>query len=124
MRRVAPAAAIATSILAAVFLLAGCGASPATPDATSSGPARVEGIVIDIVASGPVEVSRFTLRTADGTAMDFDVGPLEVGDGAFPADHLGEHRLTAEPVAVVYRDDGGRRVAIRLEDAGPAPSPS
>jgi hypothetical protein len=50
------------------------------------------------------------------------VATLDVTAGGFPAEHLGEHRLAAEPVAVLYREEGGRHVAYRLEDAEPAPS--
>lgn len=109
-----------TAMLALV--LAACGGTGATPSLEPSAGSRAEGLVVDIVSSGPVDVSRFTIRTIHGTEMEFDVGTLDVSRGGFPAEHLGEHRLAAEPVAVLYRDEGGRLVAYRLEDAEPAPS--
>ena len=79
----------------------------------------------DIVTSGPVGVASFTIRTADGQVIEFSVGTLDVRGGGFPAEHLGEHRLTAEPVAVLYRDEAGKKVAIKLLDAeAGSPSPS
>ncbi len=111
-------------LVAFALLLAACGPATATSEPTGAASSRAEGVVVDIASSGPVAVSAFTLRTADGTTMTFDVGTLDLSDGGFPAEHLGEHRLSAEPVAVLYRDEGGRHVAYRLTDAEPAPSPS
>jgi hypothetical protein len=115
------AVAIALATLLAL-VLAACGGTGATTSPEPSTGARAEGLVVDVVSSGPVAVSRFTVRTADGTVMEFDVGTLDVSAGGFPAEHLGEHRLAAEPVVVLYRDEGGRHVAFKLEDAEPAPS--
>jgi len=115
-------AALAFAALLALALAACGGSGAATTPQPSAAGLRAEGVVVGIVSTGPVEVSRFTIRTADGREMEFDVGTLDVSSGGFPAEHLGEHRLSAEPVAVLYRDDGGRHVAYRLEDAAPAPS--
>ena len=118
-----PAARLAALATLLALALAACGGSGAatTPQPSAAG-LRAEGVVVGIVSTGPVEVSRFTIRTADGVEMEFDVGTLDVSAGGFPAEHLGEHRLSAEPVAVLYRDDGGRHVAYRLEDAAPTAS--
>jgi hypothetical protein len=119
----APRRAVAITLATLLALvLAACSGSGATPSPASSAGSRAEGLVVDVVSSGPVAVSRFTVRTVDGTEMEFDVGTLDVSAGGFPAEHLGEHRLAAEPVVVLYRDEGGRHVAFKLEDAEPAPS--
>ena len=52
---------------------------------------------------------------------DFDLSRLENG-AEFPPGHLVEHQATAERVRVWYREDGGVRLAIRLEDAGARPA--
>jgi hypothetical protein len=62
------------------------------------------------------EVASFTLRTADGRLLDFAVGRLTIDATSFPAGHLREHRLLSEPVVVTYREEGGARVAVRLQD--------
>lgn len=76
-----------------------------------------QGIVTGITPDGPVKVERFEIRTTDGATLAFRVGTLELDGNAFPAEHLGEHRLTAQPVAVAYREEGGELVAYRLVDA-------
>ena len=106
-RRIRIAAAGLAAIVVLVAALAACGSS-----------GRVaQGIVTDITSNGPVGVERFEIRTTDGTTLDFRVGTLELDGDAFPAEHLGEHRLTAQPVAVAYREEGGEFVAYRLVDA-------
>jgi hypothetical protein len=129
-RRVPPPgrwlALAAAGVLLALALAAcgsGGGASPtAAPSAES---AQAVGLVTDIVASGPVEVASFTVRTDDGQTLEFSVGTLDVTGGGFPAEHLSEHRLASEPVLVLYRDEGGKRVAYKLLDAEAGePTPS
>jgi hypothetical protein len=102
---------VVTGALAAVVVLA-------TALAACGSSGRVaQGIVTDITSNGPVTVERFEIRATDGTTLTFRVGTLELGGNAFPAEHLGEHRLTAQPVAVAYREEGGELVAYRLQDA-------
>jgi hypothetical protein len=74
------------------------------------------GIVIDVDAAGLTEVRGFTLRTDAGEELDYRLGSLENG-AEFPPGHLVEHVATAEPVLVFYREEGGDRVAYRIEDA-------
>ncbi|MEZ0241445.1 MAG: hypothetical protein ACAH65_11665 [Chloroflexota bacterium] len=64
------------------------------------------------------EVLGFELRLADGTTLQFAVGPLE-NAAEFPPGHLSEHQATGAPVRVSYRIDSGVAVAYRLEDAPP-----
>ncbi len=116
--------ALLVAVVLAAGLVAGCGSGGASAAPSASAGARAEGLVVDVVASGPVEVSSFTIRTADGQTMTFTVGALDLTGGGFPGEHLSEHRIAAEPVAVLYRDEGGVHVAYKLLDATATPSPS
>jgi hypothetical protein len=90
-----------------MLVLAACGGQRHT----------VSGIVISVTGSTPAAVSSFSLRTADGELLQFEVGRLQTGGQAFPAAHLRDHLATASPVEVVYELQDGRRVAVRLSDA-------
>jgi hypothetical protein len=84
---------------------------------------RVEmGVVIDVDAVSLTDVRGFTIRTPDGRTVMFRIGALENGT-EFPPGHLSEHAATATPIRVTYRDEGGERFAVRLDDAVAA-SPS
>jgi hypothetical protein len=89
-----------------VVALAGC-----TADESAAG------VVVDVDAVGPGQVTGFVLRTATGEQLDFSVGELELDATAFPAVHLQEHLATSAPIAVSYRVENGERVAHRLVDA-------
>lgn len=78
---------------------------------------QARGLVVDVVAETPADVSRFSLRDGSGQVLTFEVGQLEVGGDAFPAAHLREHLTSGEPVEVTFRREGGRLVAVRLRDA-------
>jgi uncharacterized lipoprotein len=93
--------------LVAVLALAACGSSGKV----------AEGIVTDVQETSLTAVSGFTLRTKDGQEMRFTVGQLELDGNAFNAGHLQVHRLSAQPIAVAYREEAGRLVAYRLVDA-------
>jgi len=56
-------------------------------------------------------------RTAAGVELSFSIGTLDVRDGAFPANHLREHRATASRVTVAFEAQGEELVATRLTDA-------
>ncbi|CAN5408011.1 hypothetical protein BH20CHL6_BH20CHL6_12480 [soil metagenome] len=101
--------AMALAIVVMAALAAGCSGPPTE---------RAVGVVLSVESSSAAEVSRFTLRTAEGETLDFEVGALQTGGETFPAAHLREHQLNAEPVAVTYRVDDERRIAVRLEDEG------
>lgn len=75
-------------------------------------------MVIAVAGDGPTEVTGFTLRTAEGQVLVFEVGRLDVGGGGKPAPHLREHLLDGAPIAVEYRVEGDRNVALRYRDAG------
>lgn len=84
-------------------------------------PQRVTGIVI--AADGPdsATVDTFTLRTADGRLVNFNVGTLDVANG-LPAPHLREHLVNGEPITVTFQVQNGVNVATRYVDAEPSSS--
>jgi hypothetical protein len=97
----------------AAFLLGGT----SNPDPGAPAGARsIVGVIVGVDARSLTDVRGFTLRTTDGVTTVFDLGALENG-AEFPPGHLVEHQATAQPVRVWYRTDGGRKLAIRLEDA-------
>ncbi len=135
MRRPAVPLAI---LLAATLVLGGCGSSSGTPATSASvasaspsgaapsgtpGPSAsapaspVVGIVTKVDSAGLDKVSGFTLRTDAGQALAIAIGVLENG-AQFPPGHLAEHLATAAPVRVWFRDESGKLVAYRIEDAG------
>lgn len=121
LRRGRPAAAIAIAVVL-MAVVAACGGAATAPSQSSG--LRAEGLIVDVVATGPLEVSSFTIRTADGQPMSFTIGTLDLTGGGFPGEHLSEHRVAAEPVVVLYRDEGGAHVAYKLLDAAATPSSS
>ena len=100
---------IAVAVAAAIF-----GGTARDPEAPQGDEAV--GIVTSIDSEGLTAVRGFTLRTRDGTDVDFTIGVLENGD-EFPPGHLAEHQALASPIRVWYRTEGKERVAFRLEDA-------
>ena len=106
-RHARPVAALVALVLVAVLALAACGSSGKV----------AEGIVTDVQETSLTDVSSFTLRTKDGQEMRFAIGKLELDGNAFNAGHLQVHRLSAQPIAVAYREEGGNLVAYRLVDA-------
>jgi hypothetical protein len=81
------------------------------------------GIVVFVDSVSLTDVRGFAIRTEDGRTIEFRVGQLE-NASEFPPSHLGEHQATSIPIRVTFRDEAGERVALRLEDAAPAASPS
>ena len=97
---------VVPALLALVMALAGCGTSGRS----------AAGVVIALDAPGG-QVTGFTLRTTDGQVLPFAIGTLETDGAAFPASHLAVHAATLGPIAVAYREEGGRNVVYRLVDA-------
>jgi hypothetical protein len=95
----------------AAVLLVGCAPSPA------SSPLAATGVVITADGPNAAEVNRFTLRTADGRALDFTVGRLDLANGGLPSAHLREHMVSGEPITVFYNVQDGANVANRYTDA-------
>lgn len=94
----------------AAILLGGSGGGSTSEAST------LDGVIVGVDAAGLDQVRGFSLRTTDGTIVEFTLGPLE-NPTAFPPGHLVEHQATAQVVRVWYRTEGAERVAIRLEDA-------
>lgn len=88
--------------------------NPPTGFGSVSDPASIDGVIIGVDSEGLDRVRGFTLRTAEGRALEFLVGTVYEG---FPPGHLVEHQATAQPVRVWYQVDGEARIAVRLEDA-------
>ncbi len=92
-------------------------APPTSPAATAVPSSPVVGVVLKVDSAGLDKVSGFTLRTGAGQTVVFSIGILENG-AQFPPGHLAEHLATAVPVRAWFRDDGGKLVVYRIEDAG------
>lgn len=90
-----------------VLSASGCGPAPQT----------AAGFVVDVQSTSLTQITSFTLRTEDGEAIVFSVGPLDLNGGAFPGTHLREHMIANQPVAVAFEVAGDDRVATRLVDA-------
>jgi hypothetical protein len=100
--------------LALVGIVAAIVAAPRTSTAT--------GVVVAVDARSLTNVAAFTIRTAEGRTIEFELGALQNG-AEFPPGHLVEHITTGVPVVVTYRDGGGTRTAVRIADA-PVPGPT
>ena len=75
------------------------------------------GVVITADGPNAAEVNSFTLRTANGQALEFIVGRLELGNGGLPSAHLREHMVSGEPITVSYHVENGANIADRYTDA-------
>ena len=73
-------------------------------------------MVTEVEATSLSDVCCFTLRTADGQSLRFELSALENGV-QFPPGHLAEHQATATPIRVWWKPGLDARLAIRLEDA-------
>lgn len=99
-------------LLGVAVLLAACEGSDAGPGNERS----VVGVLIDVQPSSISDVDSFTLRTNDGDTLEFRIAPdaaPDPGEG-FVAGHLRSHLALAEQVEVLYREEGGALLALRL----------
>ena len=95
-----------------VLLVALLFAAPACGDGESRG--EVTGVVTAVEIASLTELDGFTLRSEEET-YEFVVDPdTELG---FPPAHLNEHRVSGDPVTVVYEEVDGELVALSVEDA-------
>jgi len=95
----------------------GPGSTPTVGVRPTDAPSMV-GVIVGVDAQDLADVRAFTLRRGDDSELvEFDLRELRNGT-AFPPGHLAEHQVTAEPVRVFYRDDGGTLFALWVDDAG------
>jgi hypothetical protein len=80
----------------------------------------VIGIVTSVDGPDAATVSSFTLRTAEGQTLEFEVGQLDLANGGQPAPHLRDHLRSGEPIELGYAVEDGRNVALRYVDAAAA----
>jgi hypothetical protein len=97
------------ALVAAAFLLA---------TACGSGERSAVGVIVDVQASSLAEVESFTLRTDDGELLTFRLAPEapRSGEEAFVASHLRSHASLAQRVKIIYREEDGVLLAVRLVD--------
>lgn len=126
MRRIGRWAALFVVVLVPILVVAfllfprpscACEPFPSSP---------VDGIVVDVQATGLTEIHSFRLRSpAYAADLTFALGPLE-NPTEFAPGHLKAHQATGAPVRVYFtRDANGQLTAYRLEDApGPSASPA
>lgn len=99
--------------------------SPATASRLESLPVsgvigQVTGVVLH-VEGDLTRIRSFALRTDTGEQLEFEIGDLDTTGDAFPAVHLREHQVSAEPITVTFDTDGRTRTALRLADASASP---
>ena len=79
----------------------------------------MRGVLLDVVSPSIQQVDSFSLRTDDGRELSFLTTP-DFNKGASHAmtpGHMRQHMALADPVAVTYREDGGKLVALSATDA-------
>jgi hypothetical protein len=106
------------ALILAVIAALGIGATFVSRSSAPSRPTgpTVDGVVVGVDSAGLSSVSSFRLRTDDGRTLQFGLASL--GNAVqFPPGHLAEHLSNSVRVRVWYRDDGGRLVALWIEDA-------
>ncbi len=77
----------------------------------------VTGVIIDVQATSLTAVESLTVRDDDGRTLVFRIAPDAIDDpieGLFPS-HLRTHGLAGDPVTVIYREEGGELLILRLE---------
>jgi hypothetical protein len=100
-------------MLATICLLAALGGAACNDNAEPSH-GEVTGVIVEVQGEGLGQVETFTVRS-EGETFEFVID--EAADYGFPLDHLNEHRVTGEPVVVVYEEREGSLVALEIEDA-------
>jgi hypothetical protein len=120
----------AAALASLLLLVAACGgdggATRGPVGSASLGPALsgspipvispVVGQLVKLESEGLTRVAGFSLRTDDGTELEFRIGILENG-AEFPPGHLAEHMALGTPIRAFFRLEGGDRVVYRLDDA-------
>ena len=93
-------------VTAIVLVLGACSPGDAADEVT--------GVVVEVQSSGLTEIDEFTVR-ADDRTYEFVV--TEETEFAFAPAHLNEHRVSGEPVEVVYEGKDDRLYALSVDDA-------
>jgi len=95
-------AAVAVAIVG-LGLFAGrtCGCSPTLPPAVTS---PVDGVVVFVDSASLTDIRGFRLRLANGSILDFKLGPLENATEFSPS-HLAEHMATGAPLPPSFSPD-------------------
>ena len=98
-----------TPILCVLCVLCACGLYLA---ACNGGPDVVRGVVVEAVDRDLAEIETLRVRDGDGRLWMFTTtGPLEK-NGA----HLRLHQVLGQTIEVRYEEQGGRLVAVSLQD--------
>ena len=107
-------------VLAIAVLPSACGQGSCTfPPVTGS---PVDGVVIQVDATGLTDVQGFSLRQSDGSTVAFRMGTLD-DPTVFSPGHLKEHQATASPVRVWFKVQNGRDLVVyHLEDPEGTPT--
>lgn len=92
------------------------GASVAPPVGSATIPTSpLTGVIVAVDSRGLDDVRAITLRTSDGSILDFDLREVR-STATFPLGHLAEHQATADPVVVTFRVEDGVLVATAVDD--------
>lgn len=99
---------LAAFILAAFLFAVACGSNERS----------VVGVIVDVQTASLAEVESFTLRTDDGELLTFRLAPEapRSGEESFVASHLRSHASLAQRVKILYREERGELLAVRLLD--------
>ncbi len=104
------------SVVAVVVLLGlvpACNAGP-TQGSEEATPREVTGVITAVDLTGLTDVEGFTVRNDQGT---FELVVTDETKIAFPPAHLNEHRVSGDPVTVVFKEQQGDLIALSIEDA-------
>lgn len=95
--------------LLAFVLASGCAGNPSTTT-----PARVTGVVVEVTSQGLGKVTGFVLKDGE---RNYEIMIDRAIDYSFPLDHLSEHQATGDPLKVRLEERGQALVALSIEDA-------
>lgn len=97
-------------VLVLIFLGLTLGVSCSDDGATS----EISGVVVEVQSSGLTEIDSFSVRADDRTYEFIVTDDTELD---FPPAHLNEHRVSGEPVRVVFEGKDHGLYALTIEDA-------
>jgi hypothetical protein len=107
-------------LLAATLTMgaAACGGDDSEPEPVSP----LRGVIVELDVAGDGDLNAFDVRDDDGDTWSFGFQPDPGAE--VPVQHLQLHRDQSWAVLVHFKGNGDDRVATRIDDAEPAPSPS